>query len=110
MLVRFESSVTGELLTFAETAKLLLDILHKESTARGTFTLAEMAPAAQVLREAISHSEGPPPEEDEEDETGSKKVVAVGLRQRAWPLIDMLERTAKAGAKANIVWEAARDF
>ena len=32
------------------------------------------------------------------------------MRQRAWPLIDMLERTAHSGPKANIIWEAAADF
>jgi hypothetical protein len=34
----------------------------------------------------------------------------VTLGPRAWPLIDMLERSSKGGAKANIVWKAAADF
>jgi hypothetical protein len=34
----------------------------------------------------------------------------VALGPRAWPLIDMLERSSKGGAHANIVWEAAADF
>ncbi len=110
MLVRFESSETGEVLMFAENAKLLLQIIHKATTARGTFTPEEMLPAAKALRVAIGDNSEPLVESDEEDETGSKKVISVGLAQRAWPLIDMLERTAKAGAKANIVWEAASDF
>ena len=63
------------------------------------------------LRDAVQRSEAaqPPAEEDEEEE-GKKKEIVVGLRQRAWPLIDMLERTARSGPKANIVWEAAADF
>jgi len=108
MLVTFISSETSEVLMFAETAKLLLEAIGKETTARGTFTQAEMAGAALALREAVKNA-GSPPEEDEEV-TGKKKEVVVGLSQRAWPLIDMLERTGRAGPKANIIWEAASDF
>jgi len=110
MLVRFLSSETGELLMFAEAARPLLQILGKETTARGTFTLAEMAPAATTLREAVKRAEAPPPDIDEVDEAGKKKEPVVAMSQRAWPLIDMLERTARGGPKANIVWEASADF
>jgi hypothetical protein len=64
MLVRFLSSETGELLMFAEAARPLLQLLGKETTARGAFTLAEMAPAANVLREAVKRAEAPPPDVD----------------------------------------------
>lgn len=109
MLVRFVSSETGEVLMFAETARTLLQLMGKETTARGTFTQAEMAGAAEALREAVRQAEEPPEEEDEEG-SGKKKPPVVGLRQRAWPLIDMLERTGRSGDEANIVWEAAADF
>jgi hypothetical protein len=112
MLVRFLSSETGEILMFAEAARPLLQALGKATTARGTFTVAEMAPAAQALRDAVKRAEAPPPppDEDERDEHGRKKEPVVAMGQRAWPLIDMLERTGKGGPKANIVWEAAADF
>lgn len=108
MLVTFTSSETSEVLMYAETAKILLEAMGKETTARGTFTREEMAPAAAALREAVKRA-GKPPEEDEE-ETGKKKEPVVGLSQRAWPLIDMLERTERSGPNAHIVWEAAADF
>lgn len=112
MLVRFLSSETGEILMFAEAARPLLQVLGKATTARGTFTQAEMASAAQALREAVKRAEAPPPppDEDERDATGKKKEPVVALSQRAWPMIDMLERTSKGGPKANIVWEASADF
>ncbi|MBL8429379.1 MAG: DUF1840 domain-containing protein [Dechloromonas sp.] len=110
MLVRFLSSETGEILMFAEAARPLLQALGKATTARGTFTQAEMASAAQTLREAVKQAEAPPPDEDERDETGKKKEPVVAMSQRAWPMIDMLERTSKGGPKANIVWEASADF
>jgi hypothetical protein len=110
MLVRFLSSETGELLMFAEAARPLLQALGKDTTARGTFTQAEMASAAQVLREAVKRAEAPPPDDEELDETGKKKPPVVAMSQRAWPLIDMLDRTSRGGPKANIVWEASADF
>ncbi len=109
MLVQFNSSETAEVLMFAETAKMLLDLIGKETTARGTFTCEEMVPAAHALRQAIKEA-GVPPEDDEDEEGKGKKKPVVGLSQRAWPLIDMLERTAKAGKDAHITWEAATDF
>ncbi len=59
-----------------------------------------------------------PSEVDEKEETETetseaeevKSEAPVAFRSRAWPLIDMLERTAKSGAKANIVWQAVSDF
>ena len=109
MLVRFLSSETGEILMFAEAARTLLQAIGMECSARGTFTQAEMADAARTLREAVQRAEAPPVE-DEVDEYGKKKEPVVALGQRAWPLIDMLERTGRGGPKANIVWQAPQDF
>ena len=110
MLVQFVSSETGEVLMCAEVARVLLQAMGKETTARGAFLPEQMLPAAQALRDAVQRSEAAQPPAEEDEEEGKKKEIVVGLRQRAWPLIDMLERTARSGPKANIVWEAAADF
>jgi len=107
MLVKFVSSETGELMMFAEMAGTLLRAVGKETGRRGAFTREEMLPAAQMLRAAIARGEAGDGKADDDDE-GAERPVALG--PRAWPLIDMLERTAKGGAQANIVWEAAADF
>lgn len=110
MLVRFLSSETGEILMFAEAARPLLQAIGKETTARGTFTQAEMADAARRLSEAVKNADTPPQDDEVDEKTGKKKEPVVAISQRAWPLIDMLERTSKGGPKANIVWEASADF
>jgi len=107
MLVKFISSETGELMMFAEVACQLLKAVGKECTARGTFTVDEMLPAAQALKSAVQRGEAPP-SQDEEEKPEKEKPIALG--QRAWPFIDMLERTAAGGERANIIWEAPRDF
>jgi hypothetical protein len=108
MLIRFYSSETGELLMFAEVAKTLLQKIGKETTARGAFAQPEMQAAADTLRQVLQ-SEVQAPDDDEDEE---RPVVErpVSLNSRAWPLIDMLERTGRAGPKANIIWEAPSAF
>lgn len=105
MLVKFVSSVSGELLMFADAAGPLLRAIGKETTARGAFTQDEMLAAAIALRKAVERSEAPAGQEAED---GGEKPVA--LSSRAWPFVDMLERTSRGGPKANIVWEASGDF
>ncbi len=107
MLVKFVSSETGELMMFAEMAGALLHAVGKETTRRGAFTREEMLPAAQLLRAAVARGEAGDSKAKDDDED-AEQPVAFG--PRAWPLIDMLERSAKGGAQANIVWEAAADF
>jgi len=109
MLVRFVSSETAEVLMFAEVAKMLLQVVGKESTARGVFTQPEMLDAARLLREAVKRAEAEPSVEEEEDEARGRKQPVVAFGQRAWPLIDMLERTAR-GKDASITWEAPAAF
>lgn len=111
MIVRFESSETGEVLMFAETARTLLQIVDKATTARGVFTLAEMPAAAEKLRVAIAQArrEAAAAEAAAEEEDEKPKEVVVGLSQRAWPLLDMLERTGKT-RDGQILWEASADF
>lgn len=109
MLVTFISSETGEILMFSEAAKPLLEAIGKETTARGVFTRAEMPAAAAALRKAVEGT-AVPPADDELDADGKRKEPMVGLSQRAWPLIDMLERTGRGAPDANIVWQAASNF
>lgn len=110
MLVRFESSETGEILMFAETAKTLLQAIGKETTARGTFVPGEMASAAKALRDAVKQAPAAPSDEEEEENKKQGKPPVISLGQRAWTLIDMLERTSRAGPKATIIWEAPQAF
>lgn len=109
MLVTFRSSETGELMMFADVARQLLVACGKECTARGTFIPEEMQPAADRLRRAIELGEAPPPA-DENQPKDEDAPPPVSLGRRAWPLLDMLERTGRAGPKAHVVWEAATDF
>lgn len=105
MLVKFESSETGEIMMFADIARQLLKLLGKECTARGVFTQAEMLPAAQRLRQAIGEADTA-----KGDDAADEDQRPLPLARRAWPLIDMLERSAAGGERTNILWQAPQDF
>ncbi|MGE5386166.1 MAG: DUF1840 domain-containing protein [Betaproteobacteria bacterium] len=105
MLVRFLSSETGEIMMFSDTARILLSALGKRCSAKGTFTREEMLPAANALRQTFESDEAPA-----QDGGDAAEERPVGMNRRAWPLIDMLERTARGDDDANIVWRASADF
>lgn len=96
---------------YAEVARMLFDIVGKEGTARGVFTQPQMLPAAEKLQAAVAAAKAqmatPAVDEDSEE---AQQPLPVSLPQRAWPFIDMLERTARSGSDAHITWQAAADF
>lgn len=112
MLVRFISSETGELIMFAETARILLMAMGKQCTAKGVITRQEMLPAADALRKAVQAeaSEDMPSSRPEEEIEAGQHEPKISLARRAWPLIDMLERSAHGREKAHVLWKASADF
>lgn len=95
---------------YAETARALLQAMGKECTARGVFLQPEMLSAALALRAAIKTAAPAADDEEEAECRREKKPLPISFGQRAWPLLDALERTAKAGPEASILWEATSDF
>ena len=75
-------------------------------------TLSEglSAEDAARLRAAVAAAGRPPEPKDAEEEAERAREPVVGLSQRAWPLMDMLERTAMSRGEAHVVWEAAAPF
>jgi len=119
MLVKLTSSTSGEVILFAEHARRLFEIMGKECTARGVFALEQLPDAMTRLRQAVANEKAAmtqapqaPPGRVARDKTEEADAVkpepAVGLAQRAYPLIRLMERTQKDGG--FILWEAAGDF
>ena len=103
MLIVFRSKAAAEIYMYAEHAKALLDIIGKPfeppQAPRGIIT-AEQAPEALArLRQAVEASKA-----RQKDETGADDAaaVSVSLAQRAFPLIDMLERAQKT--RHEVTW------
>jgi hypothetical protein len=107
MLITFKSRAAGDVPMYAEHAKLLLAMIGKslepESAPRGIITAADVPAALATLKsasDASRRSEKERADATRDDEPG--QPVSVGLAQRAFPLIEMLERAEQEGR--DVVW------
>ncbi|EXI87248.1 MAG: hypothetical protein AW11_02675 [Candidatus Accumulibacter regalis] len=117
MLVKFNSSTSGQIMMFAPAARQLLEILHKDCTARGVITSEQLPEAIERLRRAVAGGgsngtlppqAGTPAQDDDSNDDRRADGPPIGLAQRAFPLIELLEWTRKEDG--YILWEAAKDF
>jgi hypothetical protein len=102
MLITFKSKASGDIPMFAEDAKALLAVLGKDydptSAPRGIITAKEAPAALEKLKKAADTARVDQREKQDLPDAG----LTVSLSQRAFPLIAMLERAAKANA--DVVW------
>ncbi len=98
MLVKFDSKVAA-ITMFGDVAVSLLKAMGQSGTVPGALLAQDIPPALERLRKAVSG--GPRAGDGDTDE----KEPKVSLAQRAFPLVDLLERSAKAGA--DVIWTKA---
>lgn len=99
-LIIFRSRAASEIVMFARDADTLLRIVGKEPAVRGVIRADDIPAALQALESAVSeHPETDPPEGDTPDSPQSSHV---GLRQRAFPLLQML--SAAGRRHVDVTW------
>ncbi len=102
MLVRFDSRV-GTFTMFGDVAVELLKMMGHSGTIPSAVLAADIPAALARLKPAVAAAPEPPAPPQES--AGKPEQPRVSLRQRAFPLIDLLERAAKAGA--DVLWDRA---
>ena len=107
MIVKFQSTATADVITFADVARKLLQVIGKQASAQGVITPAEM-PEALARLAALAKQPASESDEQPAHESGMEPHELIGLATRARPFISMLDR-AHLADKA-VVWTAARDF
>ncbi len=95
MIYKFKSAATGDLIMLAPNGDQMLRLLGREPAPQGIIEVAAMPEAIAALLAAIAREETPPEDDDE-------RLPPVGLRQRLWPMIEMLRRAH--AAEAAVVW------
>ena len=100
MLVRFDSKA-GQLTTFGDVAVTLLKMMGQSGSVPGAILAQDIPAAVQRLRNGVGAQSEPEAREERDDEEPK-----VNLRQRAFPLIELLERAARTGA--DVIWEEER--
>jgi hypothetical protein len=105
MPYKFRSKACGDVIMLQAHGDAVLRLLGREPAARGIFEVAHMPQLLAQLEAAVREDEARAAEQAAEataaDEPGPGPR-AVGLRQRLWPLIDMLRRSH--AEDAAVVW------
>jgi len=105
MIYKFKSKAAGDLIMLGLSGDQALRAIGKEPTANGIIEPATMPAAIRAIEEAIAREEAQRRKADAqavaEGRTPSR-ADGVTLRQRMWPLVEMLKRAN--GEDKEIVW------
>jgi len=94
VLYKFKSKASGDVIMTGPHGDELLRLLGREPAAKGIVQPADLPRAITVLEAAMA-AEGPA----SEDAQGRQRI---GLRQRAWPLVQMMKRAS--AQNVEVVW------
>ncbi len=100
MIYKFKSKAAGDVIMLGPNGDQVLRLIGKEPAAKGIIEPADMAAAIAAIEQAIAAEEAA--KADAGKGKDDKPHDRVSLRQRAWPLVEMLKR-ARA-ANQEIVW------
>ena len=103
MIYKFKSKASGDVIMLGPNGDQLLSLLGREPAPQGIIEVAAM-PAALVALQAAIDAEAARESEagDAADGDEAPGARAIALRQRLWPMMDMLRRAQAAGVP--VVW------
>ncbi|HPU51992.1 MAG TPA: DUF1840 domain-containing protein [Burkholderiaceae bacterium] len=105
MLYEFKCKVAGTVTMTQPVAERLLKIIGKPPAAAGVFEPQHLPAAISALETAVFRAgavDDEPAGEDDEEHSAQGGSAGVSLRQRAWPLIDLMKTAQAAGER--ITW------
>jgi hypothetical protein len=95
MIYKFKSPATGDVIMLGPQGDQMLRLLGREPAGQGVVEPTDMPAALLALEAAIAAAEAPPADDE-------ARAQPVGLRQRLWPMLEMLRRAQ--AAHARVVW------
>ncbi len=101
-MYRFKSKADGDLIMMAPVGDQILRTIGREPTAKGIIEVAALPQAIAALEEAIAAAELARSDARKVDADDDRVANAIGLQQRAWPLLEMMRRSL--AEHADIVW------
>jgi hypothetical protein len=105
MIYRFTSKATGDVIMLGPHGDELMHLLGREPAARGIIETAVMPGAIKALESAVAAEAAATPSGTAANGATTDEDTrepSVALRQRLWPLLDMLRRCHAAGQP--VVW------
>ena len=105
MIYKFKSKGAGDVVMLGPTGDRLLRAMGREPAAKGIIEVADMPAAIAAIEQAVAADDAARAQAEQEAQAEGKKLPpreGVSLRQRAWPMVEMMKRSA--AEKADIVW------
>ncbi|MDR7273106.1 hypothetical protein J2X20_005791 [Pelomonas saccharophila] len=105
MLYRFKSKAGADVIMMAESADAVLRLMGREPAPQGIFELAALPGLIQALEAGVAADEAQFQRAVDEAKAAGQAVPrrqGVSLRQRAWPLHELMQRSLKE--KTDVVW------
>ncbi len=105
MLYKFKSKAAGDLIMMGPSGDQVLRIVGKDPAPKGIIEPNAMPAAIAALERAVAEEEAARERAEREAEAEGRTLApreGVSLRQRAWPMVEMLRRAQAAGH--DIVW------
>ena len=109
MLYKFKSKASGDVIMLAVNGDAVLRLLGRDPAVRGIFEVDAMPDLIATLLKAVAADDAARQAEaalvrDKGGAAADGRSDGVALRQRAWPLVEMLRRSH--AAREVIVWGA----
>ena len=110
MIYKFKSKATGDLIMMGPNGDALLRALGREPAAKGIIEPQHMAQAIAAIERAVADDEaarqaagaGQADQGADNSDNATPGRDGVGLRQRLWPMHEMLKRAS--AANEAVVW------
>ena len=101
MLYKFKSKAAGDVIMLGPNGDQVMRLVGREPAAKGIFEVAHMPQLISALERAVAADDAARKQDDDE---APAKGDGVSLRQRVWPLVEMLRRCH--AANEVITWGA----
>lgn len=106
MLYKFKSKAGGDVIMLGPDGDQLMRIIGKEPSDKGILQVTDMPAALKALEAAVLADERAPTPahatEGDSSEPAEARASRVALRQRAWPLMDLIRRALST--EHDVVW------
>ena len=105
MIYKFKSKAAGDVIMMGPTGDDVLRLIGKSPSPQGIVEVASMAGAISAIESAVQADEAARADAEKQAAAEGKKLgprEGVTLRQRAWPLVEMMKRSM--AEKADITW------
>lgn len=105
MIYKFKSKSAGDVIMMGPNGDQVMRLLGRDPAAKGIIEAADIPAAVQALEQAVTADEAARAEAEAEAAAQGEKLPpreGVSLRQRVWPLVEMLKRSQAHGH--DVVW------